>query len=263
MGTTTPTPMPTVPHAALVSPGPSTMDLDSPQGEPETDPPPQPPWVGTLGPGGAPTHDLQSTGVLGGVSSSAQEVLEAGGGLAAPPTPALSNPMTLPEPMQEVEFAILLPEKGSEGVLVELARFEAQEMRDGMSRRQVDAAIAYMIRYEPMTWQQGLAIGLSSSCPQVVSRALRRHLEDIFPDMRAVEGEADMGPTPEDAYPPVSPEGNVGTTQPSPAPRTPALPGTGTGLGTGTGTGPRGCCDASPAPPELPGAPPAIGPAAR
>jgi hypothetical protein len=118
-----------------------------------------------------------------------------------------------------------------------LARFEAQEMRDGMSPRQVNAAIAHVIRYEPMTWQQGLAIGLSSSCPQVVSRALRRHLEDIFPDMRAVEGEDDIGPNPEDAYPPVYPEGNMGTTQPSPAPGTRATPGTGTGSDTGTGTG--------------------------
>jgi hypothetical protein len=185
----------------------------------------------------ATTHDPHSTGVPGGVSSSVQEVLEAGGGLAASPSPALSNPMTQPEPMQEVEFAIVLPEEGSEGVLVELARFEAQEMRDGMSPRQVNAAIAHVIRYEPMTWQQGLAIGLSSSCPQVVSRALRRHLEDIFPDMRAVEGEDDIGPNPEDAYPPVYPEGNVGTTQPSPAPRTRATPGTGTGSDTGTGTG--------------------------
>jgi hypothetical protein len=99
-------------------------------------------------------------------------------------------------------------------------------MRDGMSPRQVIAGIAYVIRCEPTTWRQGLAIGDSSSCPQMVSRALRRHLEDIFPDMRAVEAEIDTGPNPDDAYPPVSPSDDAGETQSSPE----------TGPGTGAGT---------------------------
>jgi hypothetical protein len=96
-------------------------------------------------------------------------------------------------------------------------------MRDGMSPRQVIAGIAYVIRCEPTTWRQGLAIGDSSSCPQMVSRALRRHLEDILPDMRAVEAEIDTGPNPDDAYPPVFPSGDPGETHSS----------LGTGLGTG------------------------------
>ncbi len=50
-----------------------------------------------------------------------------------------------------MEYANILPEEGPDGELVELAPYEAQEMRmrDGMSTGHINAAIAHVIPTPP------------------------------------------------------------------------------------------------------------------
>ena len=84
-------------------------------------------------------------------------------------------------------------------------------MTGNITRRQVDAAIAYVLRQEPTTWQEALVVEDSTSCPHNLQVALRAYFEDLCPDMSPGLREEDFGPDPSQAYP-----------TPSPAPEQPA-----------------------------------------
>ena len=121
------------------------------------------------------------------------------------PHPSSADSPLPPQPMEGVETAILLPEEGNEGELVELARLAAHEMTGVITGRQVDAAIAHVIRQEPTTWQEALAVGDSTSCPHNLQVALRAYFGDICPEMCPGFCEEDFGPDPSQAYPTPSP----------------------------------------------------------
>jgi hypothetical protein len=127
--------------------------------------------------------------------------------------------------MEGVEFAVVLPEEGPEGELVELARYAVQEMVDGISPRQVNMAIAHVIRTEPTTWKEGVAASGSSSCPHNLCQGLRRHVGDMFPEIQPVDSDKEEGPDPEDAYPASPPQEDTSAPQwggqPTPVRRSP------------------------------------------
>jgi hypothetical protein len=193
------------------------MDAEGPQGEPPcSSPSPVSPSAMHQAQGEVPpAQDVQ--GVSGGCGSSAHPQLPA---FTSPPTPSL--PL---QSMEGVEFAVVLPEEGPEGELVELARYAVQEMVDGISRTQVNGAIAHIIRNEPTTWREGVAASGSSSCPHNLCRALRRHVEDMFPEIQPVDSDKEEGPDPEDAYPAPPPRQDTSAPQkggqPTPVRRSP------------------------------------------
>lgn len=103
--------------------------------------------------------------------------------------------------MEGVEFDVALPAEGPEGELVELARYAVQDMVDGIRMPQVNGVIAHVIRNEPTNWREGVAASGSSSCPDNLCRALRRHVEDMFPEIQPVGPDKEEGPDPKDAFP--------------------------------------------------------------
>jgi len=154
-------------------------------------------------------------------------------GVEHPPPTQHSQPLATaldatsfpPEPMEGVETAIILPDEGIEGELVDLARMATRDMADVITRRQVDAAIAHVISHEPCTWQEALGVGDSASCPHNLRAALRAYLQDICPEMRPVPSEDDMGPDPSQAYPTPSPATDYpAAAPPEPPAMTPGSP---------------------------------------
>jgi len=180
------------PRAGLET-DPSPMEAEEPEGEPPCcSPPPVSPSAmhqthGEVQPA------QQVHGGFRGCASSAHPQLPS---ITSPPTPSL--PL---QSMEGVEFAVVLPDEGPEGELVELARYAVQEMVDAISTSQVNGAIAHILRNEPTTWREGVAASGSSSCPHNLCQALRRHVADMFPEIQPVHLEKEEGPDPEDAYP--------------------------------------------------------------
>ena len=205
------------PPCAGLETDPSPMEAEGPEEEPpRCSPPPTSPSA---------MHQVHSQvlpaqqvhGVLGGCASSAHPQLPS---VTSPPTPSL--PL---QSMEGVEVAVVLPDEGPEGELVELARYAAQEIVDVISMRQINGAIAHILRNEPTTWREGVAASGSSSCPHNLCRALRRHMEDMFPEIRPVDSDKEEGPDPEDAYPAAPPRQDTsapqGGGQPPPVRRSP------------------------------------------
>jgi hypothetical protein len=208
---------PQVPDNLLFSAGfmdwaPTASSVPSRPRTPRSDlsPPPPSPGEGPLhlagGPREAPRPHLVSGSHLGAEQPTLSELFQ-------PPAPSSADSYLPPQPMEGVETAILLPDEGLEGELVDLARLAAHDMTEDITPRQVDAAIAHVIRQEPSTWLEALAVGDSASCPHNLQVALRAYLEDICPEMRPGLSEEDLGPDPSVAYP-----------TPSPAPEYPACP---------------------------------------
>ena len=139
--------------------------------------------------------------------------------------PSSAGPYLPPQPMEGVETAIILPEEGAEGDLVDLARMAAHDMTDEITPRQVDAAIAHVIRQEPSTWREALVVGDSASCPHNLRVALRARLEDSCPDMRPCLSDEDFIPDPSQAYPAPPPAPPCPPERPATAPACPLPPG--------------------------------------
>ena len=222
---------PQLPHNLLSSAGlmdwaPTASSVPSPPRPPTplTDPPSPPPTSSAVPLAHAGVCREASGGHLGSVCHLRVE---------QPPLAQLSQPLDSasaesylpPQPMEGVETAIILPEEGSEGVLVNLARMAAHDMTDEITPRQGDAAIAHVICQEPSTWQEALVVGDSASCPHNLRVALRARLEDSCPDMRPGLSEVDFGPDPSQAFPAPSATPAHPSDRPATAPACPQPPG--------------------------------------
>ena len=172
--------------------------------------PPSPPRVGLRAVAGAQREASRDTLLSGSHVGSEPPTLSL---RSHTPDPSSADSLFPPQPMEGVETAILLPDEGIEGELVDLARAAAHEMTGKITGRQVDAAIAHVIRQEPTTWQESLAVGDSRVCPHNLQVALRAYLEDVCSEMSPGFSEEDFGPDPSQACP-----------TPSPAPDHPAGP---------------------------------------